>query len=116
MRRRILLLSLVFGLVAALAPAELGYTSLAATTTSQYVAINAGSLTVINNSASAGAAYIRVFWEGEPVTDSVGTRLAATSANAEIKAGESLEFGRKLTIQGVAIISASTSTVRLFYW
>lgn len=116
MTKRTLILTFALVLLASLAPAELGYRSIAATSTSQYFAVGAGSLTVVNNGASAGVVYVRIFWEGEDVTDSVGTQLTATTSNAEVKVGEAFEFHRDLSIKGIAVIAASTATVRLYYW
>ena len=115
MLKRILALAAVLALVLApVAQAELTYTKVLATTPSTQTAINAGALTIVNDGASS--IYVRIFWEGEDTVSAVGTALAATATNAEIKSGEALEFSRNLSIKAVAIVSASTSTVRLYYW
>ncbi len=111
MTKRILALALGLALVGVMANAELGYRSISVTTTSGTYTLNAGSLTVVNDGSSS--IYVRVFWEGEDVESNA---QAATSANAEIKSGESLEFSRSISIKAVSIVSASTSTVRLYYW
>jgi len=112
--KRILVLAAVLVLVGGLAQAELSYTKVTANTTSTQTAINAGSLTVVNDGASS--IYVRVFWEGETIVDSQGVALTATASNAEIKSGEALEFSKELSIQAISIVSASSSTVRLYYW
>jgi hypothetical protein len=112
--RRILVLAALLALVGGLAQAELSYTKVTANTSATMTTINAGSLTVVNDGASS--IYVRVFWEGETTVDSVGTALAATASNAEIKSGEALEFSKELSIKAISIVSASSSTVRLYYW
>ena len=107
MKKILLALGLVLALVTA-ADAELGFTrvgatSVAATTTN----VNASTLTIVNDGASA--IYVRVFWEGETVAD-------ATVNSPEIKSGEGFTFSRTLNIKAISILSASSSTVRLFYW
>ena len=87
--------------------AELGGQTVSANTTSQTITIGYSSLTVVND--GAGSIYVRVFVEGE-------TAAAATTSSREIKSGEGFDFNRQMQISAISILSASTSTVRLFYW
>lgn len=87
--------------------AELGGQTVSANTSSQTVTIGYSTLTVVND--GSGSIYVRVFVEGE-------TTAAATNAHREIKSGEGFTFNRALQIKAISILSASTSTVRLFYW
>jgi len=108
MRTKILALALGLALVASLASAELGYRKVVSSSAgADTITIKASTLTVVNDGASV--IYVRVFWEGE-------TPVAATSASAEIKSGEGFTFSRAVNIDAISIISASSSTVRLFYW
>lgn len=110
MIRRVLAVAVVVLCLAGGAYAELGFTSVSATATSQTTTINAGTLVVINDSTSYSV-YIRVFWEGE-------TAAAATTAYTEVKKGESFTFSRELSIAAISIVCASgeSATVRLVYW
>lgn len=111
MIRRVLALAFTLALVfAPLAQAELSFTSVSASSTSQTTTINAGTLVVINDSTSYSI-YVRIFWEGE-------TAAAATTAYTEIKKGEAFEFSRTLSIAAISIVCATsqTATVRLIYW
>jgi len=87
--------------------AELQGQTVSANTTSQTITIGYSSLTVVND--GSGSIYVRVFWEGE-------TAAAATTSHREIKSGEGFEFHQTMQISAISILSASTSTVRLFYW
>ena len=105
-KRTIAALALVLALVVPV-NAELQGQTVSATTTSQTVTIGYSTLTVVNDGASA--IYVRVFVEGE-------TSAAATTSSREIKSGEGFTFSRSMQISAISILSASASTVRLFYW
>jgi hypothetical protein len=105
--KRILWTALFLVLLVPSVQAELGYQKSAAVTTAQTYNINAPTLLVINDGASS--IYIRVFWEGETVSD-------ATVNSTEIKSGEGFTFQKILNIKAISILSASSSTVRLIYW
>ena len=106
MKRILMALALVAALVVPV-NAELGGQTVSANTTSQTITIGYSSLTVVND--GSGSIYVRVFVEGE-------TAAAATSSHREIKSGEGFDFSRQMQISAISILSASTSTVRLFYW
>lgn len=106
MKRAVLALAILLALVVPV-NAELGGQTVSANTTSQTITIGYSSLTVVND--GSGSIYVRVFVEGE-------TAEAATSSHREIKSGEGFDFNKQMQISAISIISASTSTVRLFYW
>ena len=66
----------------------LGSASLSSTSTSvtQAIARSVQSLTLINDSASASEAYLRVFWCGEP------TGVATTTSPIRLQPGDSVTF------------------------
>ena len=106
----------VLALVAVLALAvpgfaELRYTLVSATATSQTKGINAVNV-VIKNDDGTNEIYVRVFFGSE-------IPAAATTTNAAmIKAGESLTISSPQTINAVSIVcdTAETATVRLTYY
>ena len=106
MKRILTALALVLALVAPV-NAELQGQTVTANTTSQTITIGYSTLTVVNDGAST--IYVRVFVEGE-------TSAAATTSSREIKSGEGFTFNRAMQISAISILSASASTVRLFYW
>ena len=106
MKRILMALALVAALVTPV-NAELGGQTVTANTTSQTITIGYSSLTVVNDGASA--IYVRIFVEGEDTA-------AATTSHREIKSGEGFDFSRQMQIKAISILSASASTVRLFYW
>ena len=107
MKKAILALAIVLALVTT-ADAELGFTRVLATSAgATTTTINAGSLLVINDGASV--IYVRVFWQGETAAD-------ATTSSAEIKSTEGFTFSKTSSVASISILSASSSTVRLFYW
>ena len=107
MIKRILMLACVLALLAPVVNAELGGQTVSANTSSQTITIGYSSLTVVNDGASS--IYVRVFVEGETTAD-------ATTSSREIKSGEGFDFSRQMQIKAISILSASASTVRLFYW
>ncbi len=107
MFRRLSILAVVLALAVS-AGAELRYTQANATSSSQTVTIISSELIIVND--GSGSVYIRIFYGDE-------TPAAATTANAEIKSGESFTARKDLQIRAVSLICASgqTATVRLFY-
>ena len=106
MKRILMALALVAALVVPV-NAELQGQTVSANTSSQTITIGYSSLTVVNDGASS--IYVRVFVEGETTAD-------ATTSSREIKSGEGFDFSRQMQIKAISILSASASTVRLFYW
>lgn len=106
MKKILMALALVLALVTSV-NAELGGQTVSANTSSQTITIGYSSLTVVNDGASS--IYVRVFVEGEDTA-------AATTSSREIKSGEGFDFSRQMQIKAISILSASASTVRLFYW
>jgi len=101
----------LLGLMAGLGHAELKYTAVSATQTSQTIGVHQHSLTIVNDGANE--VYVRLFANGE-------NPGASTTAYAEIKSGEGFSFtgpGNGL-IEFVSIVCATgeTATVRLLYW
>ena len=104
-RHLALLLALAF-LVVPLS-AEVYYLTVSATATSQTVPGRYGkTLLVINDGADS--VHARVF-------DAMETSAVATTADLEIKIGESFEFSRTKGIGAISIVcdTAETATVRL---
>lgn len=109
MIRRLLALVSVLALACAAYAAELGYTKVSASSVAQTANVSGSSLLIVNDGSNE--VFVRVFDVGETVT-------AATSANSEIKSGESMEFDRPGGIASVSLICSAgeSATVRLFYW
>jgi hypothetical protein len=107
--KRVLALAIALAL-AVPAFAEVRYTLVSATATSQTKGINAVNL-VIKNDDGTNEIYVRVFFGSE-------IPAAATTANAMIKAGEALTISSPQVINAVSIVcdTAETATVRLTYY
>jgi len=83
---------------------EVNFEAVSATTTSKTVVTNAGSVVVINDGADI--VYVRVFDPGTAPE-------AATSADIQVKSGESFEFA---TVGSISVVAASaTATVRVLW-
>lgn len=105
---RKLLIGLLLILAVSVSAGELRYTAVSATATSQTLNLNVTTILMVNDGANE--IYFRVFDQGtEP--------SAATTSNAELKSGESVEINRTAGIGSVSIVcaAAETATVRLFY-
>jgi hypothetical protein len=111
-KRRTRRLAAVLGalLLASSAWAELKYTAVSATATSQTIGIGFKTLTIVNDGANE--VYVRVFVIGE-------VPAAATTSSPQIKSGEGFTFeapqGQVLAVS-IVCDTAETATVRLFYW
>ena len=101
-------LALSVGFVAATVQAELGYQSVSATQTAQSVSTPGTKLLLVNDGSNE--VYFRVFRPGQ-------TTGNATTSNAELKSGESIEFNSEGGYASVSIVCASgeTATVRVFW-
>jgi hypothetical protein len=111
MKRTILALALL-ALVAGMASSnELQYLSVSATDTSQTKSVQTKRLTIVNKGANE--VFVRVFSGGTPPA-------AATSSNAQIDSGESLQFppleDGQITAISIICSTGETATVRLYYW
>jgi len=105
--RKILALVLCGLLLSVAAYAELRGSTVNAYSGSQTVAVDAGSLTVVNSGSAT--VFIRVFEAGNTIGD-------ATTTSPALAGGATLNLSRPNGISAISIVSASTSTVYLYYW
>jgi hypothetical protein len=110
MIRRIAAVTLALTLVGGMAVAEPYYVSVAATTTAATSFFRASSSVLLCNDG-VGIAYFRLFHEFEYTAD-------ATASSSQLPVGACIEYTKSPTQpanwNAVSLISASTSTVRLY--